>query len=277
MYSLMCVGIIKAAVLCSPPSLCQMCDICYISSHWHHVKQHEWCQLPPAYELTVTVSSRGRAVRPSIGRCHTYDRCDSFWFVHFICCVPSWGWWPVNWAIVLQSQRIQPPETWLESISKPYGLKVSNVYHSQLGWSWCVTQEEGVSLLAFGLSNIWPAVGFVCAGVEVRAAPGVQGQQNLKVTDAIQVKSSSSLKAHVSPLSSAFGMPGMDLDCRDKGMLCWEYGIPLHLCLLNQVSGSGSASSWALVEETEGPVLSVHLVFHRHTVASANALPPVYP
>lgn len=83
-------------------------------------------------------------------------------------------------------------------------------------------------------------------------------------------KSSSSLKAHISPLSSAFGIPGMDLDCRDKGMLCWEYGIPLHLCLLNQVSGSGSAS---LVEETEGPVLSVHLVFHRHTVAFANALP----
>lgn len=48
-----------------------------------------------------------------------------------------------------------------------------------------MTQEEGISLLAFGLSNIWPAVGFVCAGVEVRAASVVQGQQNLKGTDAI--------------------------------------------------------------------------------------------
>lgn len=66
----------------------------------------------------------------------------------------------MNQAIVLQSQRIQPPETWLASISKPYGPRGSNVYQGQLGWSWCATQEEGVSLLVFGLSNIWPAVGF---------------------------------------------------------------------------------------------------------------------
>lgn len=39
-------------------------------------------------------------------------------------------------------------------------------------------EEEGVSLLVCGFSNIWPAVGFVCAGVDVRAAAGLQGQQN---------------------------------------------------------------------------------------------------
>lgn len=87
-------------------------------------------------------------------------------------------WWSVNWAIVLRRQRIQPPETWLESISKPDGLSVFNAYHSRLGWSWAVIQEEGVSLLVFGFSSIWPAVGFVCAGVAAGAAAGLQAQQN---------------------------------------------------------------------------------------------------
>lgn len=42
-----------------------------------------------------------------------------------------------------------------------------------------MVEEEGASLLVFGFSNIWPAVGCVCAGVEGRAAAGP------KVTDAI--------------------------------------------------------------------------------------------
>lgn len=54
---------------------------------------------------------------------------------------------------------------------------------------------------------------FVCAGVAVRAAPGVQRQQKLKVADAIWVKSGSSLKAHVSHLSSVFGFPGTRVCC----------------------------------------------------------------
>lgn len=183
----MFVSIIKAAVQ-SPPSLCQVWDRCVIFVIFHHIAPCKAALVVPVSACIQTQSQCRLVAEPAVHwRCHTYDSCTSFWFVHFICCVPSWewGWCSVNWAIVLQSQRIPPPETWLESISKPYGLKVSNVYHSQLGWSWCVTQEEGISLLAFGLSNIWPAVGFVCAGVEVRAASGVQGQQNLKGTDAI--------------------------------------------------------------------------------------------
>lgn len=70
----------------------------------------------------------------------------------------------------------------------------------------------------------------------------------------------------------------MALD-RDKAMWRWDYAIPLHPCngLLNQVSGSGSARARAVVEKTEDPVLSVRLVFHRHAVACADALPPVHP
>lgn len=59
----------------------------------------------------------------------------------------------------------------------------------------------------------------MCAGVEVRAAAA------LKVTDATEIKSRSSLKAHFpalfSDLSSVFGIPGVGLD-RDKAMSCWE-------------------------------------------------------
>lgn len=224
---------------------------------------------------------------PSISA-HTHERCSSFCFDHFICSVPSMlktpdfpddGQWIEPLCFRAREYSHLKPD---ESISKPYGLQVSDVCHSQLGWSWCTIQEEGVSLLVFGLSNIWPAVGFVCAGAEVRAAPGLQGQQKLVVTDVILIRSHSSLKAHVPapfPIFPLFlGYQAWTWATETKPC-CVEYRIPLHLCsgLLNQVSGSGSASSWTAMEETEDPVLSVRLVFHRHTLASANALPSVHP
>lgn len=275
----MCISIIKA--------FCQVWDrgVIFVPSHRQCTKQQSrvqrccW-QFPPACKLTVPVSSHWQS-QPSISAvcAHSHDRCDSFWFVRFICCGPS----------VLKTPDCPDDGQWIRPLYLSHLKPASSRFPNHMA------QEFLMSItVSLGGPDVWherkerlclslasPTSGqqlvFVCAGVEVRAAPGVQRQQKLKGADAIEVKSSSSLKAHISHLSSVFGFPGKDLDCRDKGMLCWEYGIPLHLCLLNQVSGSGSASSGALVEKTEGPVLSVHLVFHRHAVASARALPPVHP
>ena len=63
----------------------------------------------------------------------------------------------------------------------------------------------------FASPNICPALGFVCAGVKVRAAAGLQGQQNRRWLTPSEVKSSSSSKAN---------FPGMVLDGDKASVTC---------------------------------------------------------
>lgn len=148
----------KAAILCStllvPVSAC-------IQTHGHGVVS--W-QSQPSISAVCT---------------HAHDRCDSFWFVHFICCGPS----------VLKTPDCPDDGQWIRPLYyshlKPGSSRFPNHMAQEFLMSITVSlggpdvwhkRKECLCLSLASLTSGQQLV-FVCAGVEVRAAPGVQRQQ----------------------------------------------------------------------------------------------------